>query len=413
MTNRSIKKPLILFGFLLYPIYTLPWIIKYMLKNQLFGYILFSLMMAYLAYLMVPYDTMDITRHYEKFNILSNIKFDDISQFRIFDYIFNVYMWSVNKIGLSKEFLPFSLIFIQYILYFITIRKIINYRKSIDENIPTWLMLLGLFLIINEIRFIGTASGLRNGLAFSLFIYTLLDYYIYKKRIKFLILSLLSIVIHVSVLPLLLLFIISKYFPLKRLMRILFILSLILIISGMAGKIFYSIIGILEPYLREYGLYFHAYMEPDGAWGSGFYADKNIKTIILEKFIKPLPFYLIGIYLIKIKNFKYKSIQIYLYYLYTFIALVSVSRTMLDRYSYFFVLFFVMVFILEINTIRLTYFKKVFIAFFISAMLLMDLGNTVKYRDIIVSWKKVLYIPAPYMLLQEIKPENYIKRESL
>jgi len=413
MINYNKEKPLILFGFFLYPVYFLPWIIKYMLKNDIFGYILFSLLMGYLAYLMIPYDTMDITRHYATFELLSNMDFDDIIQFRIFDYIFNIYMWTVAQIGLPKEFVPSSIVCIQYMFYFLALLKVFKYRKSLGENIPAWLLALGVFFIINEIRFVGAASGLRSGLAFSLFIYALIDDHLYRKRIKFWFFSLLSIAIHISVFPLLLLYVISRYFPFRYLMRILFILSLILLASGMAEKIFYVFLGILEPYLKEVGLYFHAYMDSNGAWGNGFYADKNIKTIILEKFIKPLPFYLAGIYLLKVKNFEYKTIQIYLYYLYVFIVLVSVSRTMLDRYSYFFVLFFIMVLLLELNTLRLTHFKKVFIILFVSAMILMDLGGIIKYRDIIVSWKKILYIPAPFMLMQSIEPSDYVKRESI
>ncbi len=36
-------KPLVFFGALLYPVYALPWIIKSMVKNEYFGYFLFSL----------------------------------------------------------------------------------------------------------------------------------------------------------------------------------------------------------------------------------------------------------------------------------------------------------------------------------------------------------------------------------
>ncbi len=37
-----------------------------------------SLFMGMLAYTMIPYDTMDIVRHYEKFELFSSISFDEL-----------------------------------------------------------------------------------------------------------------------------------------------------------------------------------------------------------------------------------------------------------------------------------------------------------------------------------------------
>ena len=413
MKNRF-EKLLVVVGSMLYPVYTLPWMIKYMLKNKMIGYILFSFLMAYLAYTMIPYDTFDITRHYEAFNKISMMNFNEVfeNEMMITKYPLHVYMWFVHNIGLPKEFVPFSLIFIQFMFYFLSLKKIVKYSFAYNK-VPLWFMGLALFLILNEIRFIGTASGLRNGLAFSIFIYAQIEYFLAQKRFKFVLLSLLSILIHISVLPLFLITLFASIFRLKIIGKLLFILSLILLISGQSNKIFYAIIHILEPFLRSVGLYFHAYMDPDGAWGSNFYADKNIKTIILEKIIKPLPFYLAGLYLLLIKNFKNKNIQNYLYYIYIFVAFVSASRTMLDRYSYYFVLLFIFFFLSEISNLKLTKFKKIFIIIFSGSILLVDLGGLLKYRDILVRWSKTLYEPVPFSLLHHVEPKDYIHRESL
>jgi hypothetical protein len=415
--NKTLK-PVIFFGSLLYPIYTLPWLIKSMVKNEYFGYLLFSLFMAYLAYLMIPYDTWDLTRHYETFNKLSTISFDRVFDMsRIFNYILNLYMWSVAQVGLSKEFVPFSFIFMVYVLYFLTFKKIVEYSSfSISEFFLSykWFMLLGIFFIFNEIRFMGTASGLRNSLAFAIFIFAIMGYYLNHNIFFTFILIVFSIFLHFSVVPLAIIFFLSNTIVIKKFNRVLFLASFFLIISGMAGELFYTIIEFFKPLLQAIGLYFPSYMDPNGEWGSRFYEGKNIKTIILEYFIKPFPFYLAGFYLFFVHEITWSKLQNYLYVLFVFIALVSVSRTLFDRYSYFFVLLFIFLFLEELKSKPLTNFKRLFIAFFIASLLLMDFGGLVKYRDVYVkSWIKIFYIPAPYMVLYDISEKDYIKRESL
>ena len=63
------QKIIIFWGSMLYPIYFLPYLIRSIIKNELFGYILLAFFLGILAYLMIPYDTMDIVRYYDKFEI--------------------------------------------------------------------------------------------------------------------------------------------------------------------------------------------------------------------------------------------------------------------------------------------------------------------------------------------------------
>ena len=415
---NKILNPLVLFGFFLYPIYTLPWLIKSMVKNEYIGYILFSLFMAYLAYLTIPYDTWDLTRHYATFKEISTISFDHVFQeSRVFNYILNIYMWFISQVGLPKEFVPFSFIFLVYILYFLSLKKIVvssSFLRSNSSLSYKWFMLLGIFLLFNEIRFVGTVSGLRNGLAFSIFIFAIIRYYVNHKVFSTFILVIFSSLLHLAIAPLAIIFFFSNIIKIKKFNRILFLVSFLLILSGLAGEIFYTLIDLIKPILQANGLYFPAYMSPDGAWGSGFYENRNMKTIILEKVIKPLPFYLAGFYLFFVRKITWGRLQNYLYLLFVFIAISSVSRTLFDRYSYFFVLLFIFLFLEDLKSKRLTSFKKLFIGFFVMAMLLMDVGGLIKYRDIYVkSWLKILYVPAPYMVLYDVSEKDYIKRESL
>ncbi len=418
--NKSNNKILIFLGSLLYPLYTLPLVVSFMLRNKRFGYFLFSFFMGYLAYLMIPYEGFDITRHYAAFNALSTYNFSEINNYDggIFKYGFYVYCWGVAKLGLPKEFVPFSIIFTVYYLYFLTLKKILDFTPIRDNNTSNkislkMLTLLGVFLIFNEIRFVDATSGLRNMLAFSIFIYAFFDLLYKKKRFKFLFLSILASFIHISVIIPILIYLITQIIRTLKINRWLLIFGYILLITGMTAILFRLLIESLEPFLRANGLYFHSYMDPDGEWGPGFYADKNIKTVILEKILKPLPLYIAGIYFIFVKDYVRKDLARFLLAFFVFIVLVSVSRTLLDRYNILFVSLFIYFFIIELQYKPLTLMKKIFILCFIGSLLLFDVGGIYKYRDIYWrSWNKIIYKPVPISLMDSVEPNEYIIRHS-
>lgn len=411
MINKNkYEKPLIIFATFLYPLFTLPWIIKYMIKNYYIGYILFALVMAYLAFLTIPYDTWDITRHFNRFEEISTLSIDDLLNYRVFLLILNFYMWIVANLGLPKEFIPFSITFVTYMLYFITLKKIVDFKKN--QNKYIYFIIIALLLITNEIRFFGVASGLRNDLAYAIFIYALVDFILFRKKVKFYILSIFAIMIHISVLPLFIFFLLSKYIRLGKILKIVMVISFFIMISGLSEVVFYKIMELLKPFLQSIGLYFHAYMDPEGHWGSGFWVTRNFKTILFERYIKPLPFYIIGVYLIfNNKTLINKRITTYIYLLFIFVCIISISRTLFDRYNYFFVLLFIFVYLISINIDKL---NKFFISLLIIAMVLVDMGSIVKYRDIYLkSWAKALYIPLPVNMTNVINKKDYIHRKSL
>ena len=178
---------------------------------------------------------------------------------------------------------------------------------------------------------------------------------------------------------------------------------------------FYLFIGYLAPFLKSQGLYFHAYFDPDGKWGSSFWETRNLKTIIYEKYLKPMPFYLFGFYLMFFKRNEFKYIIKFLYLLFIFIAVVSISRTLFDRYAYFFVLLFTIFYLQEIYFTKISKYKKYFLILIIFSFFSLNIGGFVKYRNIFVSknWIQSFYIPAPFMMLEDIQKQDYIKRKSL
>jgi hypothetical protein len=416
MSNKFYKSVVFLGG-ILYPFYTLPWTIKSMLKNEFLGYILFSFFMGLLAYTMIPYDTFDLTRHYALIEKVYLWDIDDIFLNVRFDYYFlALYAWITHQIGLPKEAVPFSYIFMIFMLLFGSLRMVYRYLK--EQNIfiqnQIWFSGLALFLIINEFRLVGGASGLRNELAFVLLLYGILRYFLTKRIGITAFIFVLSPFVHLSSIVVIFLFLVAILFQIGNIGRVVFVVSLLILFAGISSDIFFYIVGKLELFLRANGLYFHAYMNPDSAWGANYFAGRNIKTIILEKYIKPAPFFLSALYLLKVKKASLPKIQNFLYLLFIFIVIVSVSRTMLDRFSYFFVLFFIYFLLLEIGLKGISKFKKWFLSLLILSLLLADFGGLVKYRDVITaSWTQFLWKPAPLIFLESVEPYQYIHRESL
>ncbi len=411
------NKLIIFIGSLFYPIYFLPLAFQYVIKNEKFGYFMISLFMGMLAYTMIPYDTMDIVRHYEKFELFSSISFDELFlEGRLVDYIFNIYAWAIINIGLSKEFVPLSVTFISYYLYLVTFKIIID-REFSSSNSPRvshkFIVLLGFFLIINEIRFMDAASGLRNIFSFSIFSYALINYIYTKKYFSLILLSLLAIGIHFSAFIALLIFLVSHFIRIGTFSKGIYVVCYFLFVLGATDVIFYFAINKLEPYLREYGLYFPSYFDEDGVWGAGYYLTQNIKSLIFEKYIKTFPLYVAGLYFILFRNFKNTILSKYLFILFIFITMISVSRTLLDRFNWFFVILFIYFLMIEVINRRISNMKKVFIFIFSFSLITMDLGSIYKYRDIFGrSWGDLLYTPFIFKYDNHIEPYQYIIRNS-
>lgn len=406
---------IILLGSIFYPIYMLPFTIMAIINNNKIGYLFLSFFIACLGYMMIPYDTMDIVRHYEMFLSFKDIPLSDVSEYgRNVDYAFSLYSWFIINIGLPKEFIPFSTAFFSYSLYFLSFYKIVNtfFNKEKSSLGFKSLIVLGVFLLMSEIKFMDAVNGLRNACAFSLFTYAISQYLIDNKKMCFFVLAFISIFIHASAVLLLLPFLVSLALS-DRFFKGLLLVSYLILMVGASG-LFYNLIELLEPFLRSYNLYYPSYFDPNGVWGAGYYEDANLNTIVFEKYIKPLPYYVAGIYFVFVNKFANKRMASFLMLLFFIIACLSVSRTIFDRLNNIFVILFVLFLIMEFGQKKLTLFKRLFVSAFLISSVMMSLGSLYKYRDIYwYSWSKVFYMPLPILFLtNEISPDNYIIRNA-
>ena len=257
------------------------------------------------------------------------------------------------------------------------------------------------------------ASGLRNIFSFSIFSYALINYIYTKKYFSLILLSLLAIGIHFSAFIALLIFLVSHFIRIGTFSKGIYVVCYFLFVLGATDVIFYFAINKLEPYLREYGLYFPSYFDEDGVWGAGYYLTQNIKSLIFEKYIKTFPLYVAGLYFILFRNFKNTILSKYLFILFIFITMISVSRTLLDRFNWFFVILFIYFLMIEVINRRISNMKKVFIFIFSFSLITMDLGSIYKYRDIFGrSWGDLLYTPFIFKYDNHIEPYQYIIRNS-
>lgn len=414
MAHNKYYKPMIFFGTLSFPIYTAPFLLRDMFKGEKLAYWLFALYMAFSAYLMIPYNDFDLTRHYENFNLMKVTEFDKImiADPWIKHYFFNVYMWVIGHLGLPKEFTPFSIAFIKYTLYFATFQRIVQAYfplRSSSMMSQKWIMIVFLLLLIGMIRFVGDTSGLRNSWAFSIFIYSIVAYYLNNWRIRSYVLLVLAMGIHLSLVPLVLIFFISNFKAFNKISRIIFVLSALLLLTGMSDRLFYAVMGALKPYLLSIGFWMPDYMAPDGKWGAGYFANQRFAIVVLEKYIMPSAFYLSAIYLLISKHLTFEKVRTFLYLSFSFVVLVSISRTMLSRYAYFFEMLFVFVLLTEYMSKPMTRFKKLFLIAFIGAVIAIKLAGIYRYRIIYIkSWAPTLYTPAPVMMLRDVGPKLYL-----
>lgn len=413
------KSNILLFlGSLIYPIYFFPFMISSILKSERIGYLLFSFCLACLAYTMIPYDTMDITRYYEIFNEFQQAEFAEIFEYgRNVDLIFFIYSWLLLNIGFTKEFIPFSTTFIAYSLIFSSFFYITHfyyYNSQKKNNSLIFLNMLGFILLFSQIRFMDAASGLRNALAISIFVYAFSKWFISEKKlVLFTLFSIVAILVHASILIVIITLFLSYFISNRSILKFTLVISYLLLITGITEIIFYSGISILEPLLREYNLYYPSYFDPDGVWGAGYFEDANLNTIIFEKYIKPFPLYIAGLYFIIEKNFIHKVFSNFLISFFILIACVSISRTLFDRLGSIFVILFIFFLMIELSCKKLSLLKQIFLLFFISSLMIMNIGSVYKYRDVYIkSWTKMFVIPMPALFLDSIEPDQYIIRNS-
>lgn len=151
-------------------------------KSEWFSFLVVTVLLSVLAFYFVPNETDDLTRYYQQINYLRDYGYDYLQRcfneginnwnvYRVCGY----YFYIISKLP-SNNYLPAITIFLAYGLMFLTIYKIANKFK-----VGKAYLFFGSLFFLSTYWYYDTASGIRNGLVFSV-VFTCAYYLISEKK---------------------------------------------------------------------------------------------------------------------------------------------------------------------------------------------------------------------------------------
>ncbi len=280
MMNTSLIFSLILF--IINPLVGTILSCLYLAKNEKVVIFVVALMAAICAYNIVPYDTMDLATHYRKFEDLASQSYSEI-----FDVGENIllyfYMKTLNVIGINKEWMPFTSTFIGYYLLLSALKYVLDAKISSSQKYSCYM------LWFISISFLSLSNGIRSGLSVAFFIYSLVSLYHFRTK-TFILFSILSILMHSFIAPVIILLIICNWFHKLVSMRI---LKVIIVISILVSLII-DVTSVIEFFVQKLSFIpkleniYRIYVTGD-RWGGDAEFNLNAK---IAMFLTQLPYYL-------------------------------------------------------------------------------------------------------------------------
>lgn len=203
MNRKYLVLPILLF--ILCPIMSLPFIFYYISKRKYEAMTLLSLFMALCSMLWPP--TGDLYRHnmmYFEFQKMTTDQFVAFMSMQ-FDFVLYLISFLFAKLGLPFEYIRAIFIFTAYQMTFWIFRNCLKLNPSLNKSY----MLFFLLFYLSVLFFVIT-QGLRYGFAIYLFAFGLYLYLIDKNRMG-LFCMIVSVFIHYSLIPYLLLLLFAKF----------------------------------------------------------------------------------------------------------------------------------------------------------------------------------------------------------
>lgn len=129
MINRNIKISASFISIIYLPLALLLAMIE-MINGARWSVYVCSFMLGVLAFLLIPYENWDLTRHYETYLYVSQTSLNKVFENSDNRYItINTVIYLFKSLGIKKEFLPFFSTFLSYI--FILIYMLITLKNTI------------------------------------------------------------------------------------------------------------------------------------------------------------------------------------------------------------------------------------------------------------------------------------------
>lgn len=343
-------------------------------------FILVASIFALLAFLVSPPFEYDLYRHFERIKSISSLNFSEvIPNSKMGYYLFDIYAWITQSLSFSIHFIPASIVFAGYFLYFIVFQKLIaNNTQKIQ--LSTLFFILITFLL--SINFISLTSGLRSGLATSLLIYITFELYTRRQITLFIIGSIFAFFIHPFAIAISSIVIIPLLFPvIKYFRKPIIILS---IIALLGTNVITVVLSNLETLLRNLSFYHGQYLSLTGEWGAAYIQKRNLNGIIGDFVITRLPIYIAFIYLILSRRISNYPIYIVLILISLYLGLFFSYYTLFDRMASFYILLFTVYISYQFLYFRNS-FNKYFLLVYLSSLVAYSIYNLYNYRRLLLS----------------------------
>lgn len=365
-------------------------------KKQSVPFLAMSL--SLFGYLLIPYDNWDLARHYYSFDLISQMTLFEVLHYEHFRYLpLHIYMWFLSTLGLPREALPAISIFFAY---FLTLKM---YCEMMESRYFSKTLQCCFFLFLwSVIPFVGIASSLRQHLAFIMFIYGIYKLN-YKRSQAGYVWMLISTLVHVSSVPVVLIYFLSRIKKNYTYSRYVIAVVAVVMLSGLNNEILFWLTELSKDILIKNEMYFFEYFDRDTLLQLKEGLSRG--EYILKFFISPSFFYLSLFFYVFVKHdsgvCKFQdSIYTFLFYLLFFLLIVSPSETMFSRFSFVYTLCVILYLVSGgwySLGIRL---KMVFIVMVLLFSIVVGVAKLNAYKLIIQpSWSSIFYMPAVFIPL--------------
>lgn len=372
--------------FLIYPILSLPVIIRGAVRNKRYSYILLSIFMGYIGLLYAPIG--DYYRYYTDFNNYKPLNLQEMLEVLQYsnDYLMPIVYWCIAKVGMSADLTRFIYNCTGFLLYF----KIFYNLTSGTNNIAVRKVLLFIFVLI-----IGYQPFMsRFGLATIFFVYGAMC--ILNRKQKGWLWLMLASIQHFSFVALLIPFVvfnIIKYEGSKNISVILVILSFIFNNDFISPIL--SMIADSVPIVNHISYYV------DGYYANDYYEEHSIRFQILY-ILSQVGYYSLLMFFCVF--FTKTRLSGWINFLLILIVISSPFKGISIRFigvtQYFLIIYFIN-FIIKYGFPKV-YLRNLFIAMS-CFMLVINLWST--RRELSMSMESKLLLPSIFIWTSEYSPE--------
>lgn len=401
LNNNKILTSLV---FLVNPLISTPFVFIELINKKKYAIGLLAVFFGILGYITIPLDTDDLIRHYADFLDISRLS---TSQFfselwLSNDYAFKLLQYSLARLGLSKQFLPFVCVSIVYYIKLSILYSVVTKVKEVDRRVYIYLLLI----FILGVNFRASVLSMRNSVAIHLFLYGVYNWFIEEKSIKGYTYLFLAAVTHFMTLVYLPFLIIAHIPLVKKYIKYVFYFSFIFYFIN--TNLITSLLGY---WVDQTGIISANYAEAyiDGFWATDFVDSTSFKGKIFMQ-IANLPYYFTLFYLLIFKKKITSKTDVLLYVSATWCNLLFVLPNLFGRYSSLPTLLFLIVFVIDMPKLRYRYWRNLLYSLFLISLLYSFSQMYSMRQTIAESYPKMIYETLPTVFFNEIQPSDYIPK---